>query len=303
MKPATRGTTPEVRSVAYIAVFALVTMAVWLILGRFQSSQRPVQRSVSIATQTDLESKGTVADFEPPTILQKVLQCWPGSQKGEGSSRSVDTGESTWLETMTVSLDKIKRRRDGGIDTESYLSAMAHIPEVYDSLLSLQVVTAFMRRDLHGHMENVRRSMLAIPHGQGATLQGIIHYALATQHHRELSRKTTSMVGGVLWLNRATTFIAAFIRGLADGLDSRDAAARAYDSSLRMFHSTVTAAFVSRATSLCPDRTQILERMHLRSEDVGKQQLNAFLRAMEPLVVEIREFLDRAGANFPDRIG
>ena len=216
--------------------------------------------------------------------------------------KSPDT-ERNWLEKMIVALSKVKRMPDGGIDTSSYLAAMSHIPEVYDVLLSLQVVTSFMRRDLLGHVATVRAASPQVPGGRGRTLQGIVRYALDTHDHKELARKTTSMVGGVLWLNRATTFIAAFIRGLADGLPSREAAAAAYDNTLRMYHSAVTAAFVSRAMSLCPDREKIIERLNLPSEEVGKQQLDAFLGLMEPLVEEIRGFLDAMGANFPDRIG
>lgn len=184
---------------------------------------------------------------------------------------------------------------------------MSLIPEVYDVLLSLQVVTTFMRRDLLGHVATVRTASQQVPTGAaahgGQTLQGIVTYALATFDRRDLARKTTSMVGGVLWLNRATTFITAFIRGLADGLPSRDAAAAAYDRTLRMYHSAVTAAFVSRAMSLCPEREVIIARLNLPSEEAGKQQLAAFLGLMEPLVEEIRAFLDAKGANFPDRIG
>jgi hypothetical protein len=209
----------------------------------------------------------------------------------------------TWLEKMIISLSAIKRTPDGKIDVPSYLAAMELIPDVYDVLLSLQVVTSFMRRDLHGHVATVRRAAQQVPDNGGATLQGIVHHALAHYDHRSLARSTTSMVGGVLWLNRATTFIAAFIRGLADGLRSREAAAAAYDSTLRIYHSAMTAAFVSRAMSLCPERDKIIERLRLPSEAVGKEQLATFLGLMEPLVNEIRSFLDASGANFPDRIG
>ena len=55
--------------------------------------------------------------------------------------------------------------------------------------------------------------------------------------------------------------------------------------------------------SLCPEREVIIARLNLPSEEAGKQQLAAFLGLMEPLVEEIRAFLDAKGANFPDRIG
>ena len=207
----------------------------------------------------------------------------------------------TWVERMITALKRVKRTRRG-IDTASYLEAMETIPEVYDILLSLQVVTAFMRRDLHGHIANVRSAARSVPNGQGDTLQGIVKYALDTYDRRELAKKTTSMVGGVLWLNRATTFISVFIRGLADGLPSERAAKQAY-AGLKPYHTAFTSAFVSRATSLCPERSKIIEKLRFASEAASKQQLSAFLGLMEPLVEEIRAFLDHVGANFPDRIG
>ena len=77
---------------------------------------------------------------------------------------------------------------------------MDAIPEVYDMLLSLRVVAAAMRRDISGHVANVRGSMLRLPDAQGTTLQGIVRYGLANHDRNELAKDPSSIVGGVLWL-------------------------------------------------------------------------------------------------------
>lgn len=173
-----------------------------------------------------------------------------------------------------------------------------------DALISVPAVASFMRRDLCGHIANVRASQRDIPQAGGATLQGIVRHALATHEHSALARKTGSMVGGVLWLNRATTFIAAFLRGLADGRASHEAARAAYDGTLRQYHRAITAAFVSRAVGLCPPRSKIIDRLRLPGD--GAEQvaiLRRFLALLEPLTGEIRAFLEGVGANFSNRIG
>ena len=302
-------------STAALAFLLLAVVIAWL----FSRGRRP--KAVAVATQTHDLSELEYLESFPVTVsgdssssssslFQSVISCLRGPGAAEASSVPASAGwisrgaaERNWLEKMILSLTKVRRAADGGIDVGTYLSAMGGIPEVYNVLLSLQVVTTFMRRDLLGHVATVRAASQQVPGNGGQTLQGIVSYALATHDRTALARSTTSMVGGVLWLNRCCGFITAFIRGLADGLPSREAAAAAYDRTLRMYHSAVTAAFVSRAMSLCPERERIIERLNLPSEEAGKQQLATFLGLMEPLVEEIRAFLTAQSANFPDRIG
>ena len=211
-----------------------------------------------------------------------------------------DLQRRTWVEEMNTRLRKVKRRRNGEIDTTTYLHAMEGIPEVYDMLLSPRVVSSAMRRDVNGHAANVRRSLERHPGSD--TLQGIVRYGVQHYDRETLSRNPGSIVGGVLWLNRATTFIAAFIRGLYEGLEAHHAASAAYDG-LRIYHRPLTSAFVSRATSLCPKRASILERMSFPDEATARSQLKTFLGLMEPLTRDIRSSLEAMGANYPDRVG
>lgn len=215
------------------------------------------------------------------------------------SEHALQKGGTTWVEEMNIRLRKVKRRRNGEIDTSTYLHAMEAIPDVYDMLLSLRVVSSAMRHDVNGHAANVRRSSERFAGGD--TLQGIVRYGIRHYDRETLARNPASVVGGVLWLNRATTFIAAFIRGLYEGKESNRAASEAYNG-LKIYHRPLTSAFVSRATSLCPKRDLILERM-FPDEATAKSQLKTFLGLMEPLTRDIRSSLEAMGANYPDRVG
>lgn len=206
-----------------------------------------------------------------------------------------------WTRRMIDGLERVKRRSSGEIETESYIAAMAPIPDVYDALISLQAVSGFMRRDFEAHLANVRGSMLSMPDGAGLTLQGIVWHGMAHYQRETLARNPASVVGGVLWLHRATKFIVMFMRGLADGQASARAAQHAYGG-LRPYHNMLTAAFVGRALALCPDRRRILEKLQLASEAHALRELRELLALTEPLVAEIERSLESMDANFPDRV-
>ena len=306
-------------SAAALPVVLLLLLAGWWVLappGSVQHAARHTEAPVRQCAQPDPRFKwpallrGRGRSSSELTIARPAGGSWL-RRWGTPSTRiaappppvALRLDQRTWVDEMAEALRGVKRLRGGGIESLSYVEAMEAIPPVYDALLSLSVVTGFMRRDLAAHAANVRRSVRGIPHGRGATLQGIVGHALETHERHELARKTSSMVGGVLWLNRAATFIAAFIRGLVDGRASREAARVAYESTLQMYHSSLTSAFVSRAVGLCPERGKILEKLQYASEAEARRPLLTLLSLLEPLTAEIRAFMEQMGANFPDRIG
>lgn len=212
---------------------------------------------------------------------------------------AVETG---WIQRVAQGVGRIRRAPiTGEIDTASYLAAMAPIPDIYDTLLSLQVVTKFMRRDFEAHHANVRRSMVALPEGMGSTLEGIVRYGMANYRRDELARNPSSMVGGVLWMHRCAKFVTHFIRGLVDGKTSSNAAKDAYKG-LRPYHNMLTAAFVGRALALTPKRQHILQRLEFESEAAAQASMQELLAGLEPLVVSIEASLDAMGANFPEKV-
>ena len=77
----------------------------------------------------------------------------------------------------------------------------------------------------------------------------------------------------ILWLNRASTFIAMFIRGLSDGKEAKLASAEAYDTVLRPYHGFMAKKVVGNAMGLCPAREAILRKFRLPDEAVFARQM------------------------------
>ena len=144
----------------------------------------------------------------------------------------------------------------------------------------------------------MRRSYETLPGGAGATLQGIVDYGLANRRRGELVRDPKSVVRGVLWLNRACSFITEFVAQLAAGREGVDAAKNAYVSELKRYHGFLTGAVVSKLHGV-----RAAPSGHPR-EDVpwadggGGGGAGARLpRRDAPLTREIVAFLEDKGAN------
>ena len=115
-------------------------------------------------------------------------------------------------------------------------------------------------------------------------------------------RDPGSVVRGVLWLNRACSFITEFVAQLAAGREGVDAAKNAYVSELKRYHGFLTGAVVSKLMGFAPRRQVIHEKMCPGlTEEEAAAQVRAFLAEMQPLTREIVAFLEDKGANFPRR--
>ena len=119
----------------------------------------------------------------------------------------------------------------------------------------------------------------------------------------ELVRDPKSVVRGVLWLNRACSFITEFVAQLAAGREGVDAAKNAYVSELKRYHGFLTGAVVSKLMGFAPRRQVIHEKMCPGlTEEEAAAQVRAFLAEMQPLTREIVAFLEDKGANFPETV-
>ena len=161
-----------------------------------------------------------------------------------------------------------------------------------------------LQKDINDSCANVRRSYETLPGGAGATLQGIVDHGLANRSRAELVRDPKSVVRGVLWLNRACSFITEFVAQLAAGREGVDAAKNAYvenDQLYKRYHGfNITGAVVSKLMGFAPRRQVIHEKMCPGlTEEEAAAQVRAFLAEMQPLTREIVAFLEDKGANAP----
>ena len=221
----------------------------------------------------------------------------------------------TWLQRMTALLAKVKcgdaeigtspsaDALAGPFDTASYLAAMEQIAPIYDCLLGAGMGSKILKGDINGTCGFLRGHLEKLPGGAGATLQGIVDYGLANKSRAELVRDPKSVVRGVLWLNRACSFITEFVAQLAAGREGVDAAKNAYVSELKRYHGFLTGAVVSKLMGFAPRRQVIHDKMCPGlTEEEAAAQVRAFLAEMQPLTREIVAFLEDKGANFPETV-
>ena len=115
------------------------------------------------------------------------------------------------------------------------------IPAVYSVLFNVKMVVGILEGDInHGAKELTRA--LAEMGDEAATLQSIMTAVIRDKGGVEGVRtsKEPTTCKSILWLNRATTFITMFIRGLHDGKESKVAASTAYDTVLKPYHGFMT---------------------------------------------------------------
>ena len=244
----------------------------------------------------------------------------------------------TWLQRMTALLAKVKcgdaeigtspsaDALAGPFDTASYLAAMEYpaqlcfailhtsqsshrssrmrrqIAPIYDCLLGAGMGSKILKGDINGTCGFLRGHLEKLPGGAGATLQGIVDYGMANVPLKKLTSDPGSTVRAVLWCNRACLFITHFIKNLIDGLDGTDAARKAYEENLKMYHGWIAGKAVGGVMSMAPAKAKIFASMGLPSEAEANAQAQAFLAVMLPLTGAIVKFLEAKGANFPDKV-
>ena len=224
------------------------------------------------------------------------------------------TAEGTWLQKMAAGLAKVKvggveigtaptaEALSGLIDTKTYLEVIEQVAPIYDCLLGAGMGSKILKGDINGTCGFLRGHLEKLPGGAGATLQGIVDYGMANVPLKKLTSDPGSTVRAVLWCNRACLFVTHFVKNLIDGLDGTDAARKAYEENLKMYHGWIAGKAVGSVMSMAPAKAKIFASMGLPSEAEANAQAQAFLAVMLPLTGAIVKFLEAKGANFPDKV-
>lgn len=207
----------------------------------------------------------------------------------------------TWLEDMVVVLKTVERNADGTIPTEAYLGAIDKFPPIYEALFSVQMVVGILKKDITNGAAEVRKAAASMGE-HGATLNSMCSHVVQTMTVEGARKSKDNGAKALLWLNRASTFMTRLMRGLADGLAPKEAAAKAYGDILKPYHGFMTSKVVGTAMGLVPNIETILKKLDLPTEEEGKRQMDAFLALMEPLTQEVMAIIDSHGINFPDKV-
>jgi hypothetical protein len=177
------------------------------------------------------------------------------------STRSLTAvGEPTWLQAMATALEACQVDEQGNIPADAYLAAMEKIPPVYEALFSYKMVVNILKKDIFNAAQSVREGAHAVP----PPSTGVVTLNMMVMHELRCVGNSTSNtehtpsprlphllpaprrhahrlknVSGIekdkscgshslLWLNRASTFMTTFMRGMYDGAEPKAAAQAAY---------------------------------------------------------------------------
>ena len=238
----------------------------------------------------------TGGEHEPPTERHAV--------RADGATEAA----GTWLQRMqALLLPCCDHGADGAIPTDAFLEAVEQFPELYEAIFSVQMIVGILRKDVLNGVAEVRAAATAAG-AAGRPLQGLVAHridAIGVEGIRTSDHSRGSAADGaksLLWLNRAATFLARLMRGLADGVEPKAAASAAYTHALGPYHGFMTSKVVGTAMGLCPPRETILRKLDLPSEEEASAQLAAFLARLEPLVANVGALMASNGLDFPDKV-
>ena len=169
------------------------------------------------------------------------------------------------FEHIGKEMDGVIRTPEGDIMTMSYIGVLQAVPPVYDKLFPM-AVAGIMKGDITNGCQVVTETMAEIPGGKGATLLGMIQHQITTLGPEQCDAAKTNGTKSLLWLNRAASFICRLLRLLSEGMESNDAAYKAYEEVLKPFHGWMTQQACGGARLWCGGKGGDARRHGIGSE-------------------------------------
>ncbi|KAI8075057.1 glycolipid transfer protein domain-containing protein [Gongronella butleri] len=166
-----------------------------------------------------------------------------------------------------------------GIDTDQFLQATEGVVSLFDALGS----SAFsvVQKDMNGNIQKIRTRFLSNP-----TANNTLENLVANEAH-EKKRVATE---GLLWLIRGLDFTAqALRRSLSDATEELTVSfTKAYENTLRKFHSMIIRPVFSLAMKACPYRKDFYATINVQTpEDL--ELMKAWLAALETIIKTVQD--------------
>ncbi|KAN0066433.1 hypothetical protein ACQY0O_000527 [Thecaphora frezii] len=185
---------------------------------------------------------------------------------------------STYFDTVKKSYADVPT--EGGVDTSSFLEATEGLVKLFDLLGN----SAFsvVQNDMNGNIKKIRDRLLAAP-AKSSTLQALVE--------NESGEKKRTATEGLLWLLRGLDFTAkALRRSVSDPSEELSASfTKAYEDSLKKYHSFVIRPVFSLAMKACPYRKDFFAKLGSPPEKVD-EELRKWLDALEKVVKTMQDF-------------
>jgi len=211
-----------------------------------------------------------------------------------------------WITQMNRLFQQVRREPKpvGSINCASYFRAMDSMSGIYDALFSVALVRNQLKSDIENNLGEIKERLAAANmDAESTTLRELmLHDLQKVGLDKVRLHRQRSAIWGQLWVNRASTFIFAFLSEILKGKTGGQAAEAAYGT-LRPFHGWMTRNFVGMAmTAGAISREGLITKLDLPDEATALQEMSTFLTLGEPIVADILELMEELGTNFPDRM-
>ncbi|KAM0751326.1 glycolipid transfer protein [Meredithblackwellia eburnea MCA 4105] len=189
--------------------------------------------------------------------------------------------QATYLSTVNKSYVDVPVT-DAGVDTAAFLDATEGLIKMFDLLGN--PAFSIVQNDMNGNVAKIRTRFLATP-DKSATLESLVE--------NEKGEKKRTATEGLLWLLRGLRFTQlALTRSQADKSEELNVSfTKAYEESLKKFHSFVVKPLFTLAMKSCPYRAAFYEKLG-SPLDVVEKELQAWLAALEAIITKLEKFYE-----------
>jgi len=173
---------------------------------------------------------------------------------------------------------------DAGVDTVAFLEASEGLVRIFDLLGSKAF--SIVQSDLTGNIAKVRARYQAAP-TVSATLEALVQ--------GEKGEKKRVATEGLMWLLRGQQFACiALQRAQAEKEELSESFTKAYEQTLKNYHSFVVRPLFSLAMKACPYRADFYKKLG-EPEDKAEKELGLWLGALDTIVTRLQTFYQKGG--------
>ncbi|GAA5881169.1 hypothetical protein JCM1840_001627 [Sporobolomyces johnsonii] len=192
---------------------------------------------------------------------------------------------STYFETVSKSYVDVPVS-DAGVDTLAFLEATEGLIKMFDLLGNSAF--AIVQNDMNGNVTKIRNRYLATP-AQSATLEQLVD--------NEKGEKKKTATEGLLWLLRGLKFTqVALARSQADKNEElADSFTKAYEQTLKKYHSFVVKPLFTLAMKACPYRKDFYAKLGPPEAPVDSE-LSKWNAALSEIIARLEAFYERTNA-------
>eukprot|EP00300_Choanocystis_sp_HF-7_P027365 c32459_g1_i1.p1 GENE.c32459_g1_i1~~c32459_g1_i1.p1 ORF type:complete len:201 (+),score=27.71 c32459_g1_i1:43-645(+) len=192
---------------------------------------------------------------------------------------------TTYFDTLRMRYQDVPVTAEG-ISTSEFIDATEGVVKLFDLLGSSAF--AVVQNDMNGNIKKIRDRLLSTGPDLSGTLQ------LLVKNEGLPGDKKRTATEGLLWLLRGLEFTARALRLSLENPSEELSTSftKAYENTLRKYHSILVRPVFSLAMKACPYRKDFYAKLG-PSEDVVRTPLTEWLVALEKIVQDMHQFYEQ----------